>query len=93
MLKPRRRLRLSATYPLFGISVEAAAVGGLTVAAGIVEFEDDFARETDRGFAHVLCLEAFRSLLLDLGYRRARKCVKNVIELRIVQNRLTVNRS
>ena len=43
------------------LDLEAAAVGGLAVAAaGIVEVEDDFTRKTDCRFAHVLRLEAFR---------------------------------
>ena len=42
-------------------------MGGLAVAAaGIVEVEDDFARETDCRFAHVLRLKAFRGFDHDL---------------------------
>ena len=49
------------------LDLEAAAVGGLAVAAaGIVEVEDDFAGETDCRFAHVLRLEALRGLDHDL---------------------------
>ena len=43
------------------LDLEAAAVGGLAVAAaGIVEVEDDFTGETDCRFAHVLRLEPLR---------------------------------
>ena len=51
----------------YELDLETAAVGGLAVAAaGIVEVEDDFAGETDRRFAHVFRLEAFRRFDHDL---------------------------
>ena len=64
------RHHFSVSLPLrrpYELDLEAAAVGGLAVAAArIVEVEDDFAGETDCRFAHILRRKPLRGLDYNL---------------------------